>query len=59
MKTKTTKQVKGWDKIKVPDVIIDPSIDEDKIDFPEKLAMANKMLETAILPELKQPGSSE
>ena len=40
---------------KVPIVTIDPSLEQyrDKVLFPEKLDKANKMLETARLPETK------
>lgn len=45
----------GYKRIKVPGVTVDPSLDMYKHMnlFPEKLAKANKMLETAKLPNKK------
>lgn len=42
---------------KVPIVRIDPSLEQyrDKVLFPEKLALANKMLKNAKLPGRKRP----
>ncbi len=49
------KTVEELNKRKLPLVTIDPKLDKyrDKIMFPEKLAKANKMLETAKLPPNK------